>query len=99
MRVGAVAENVSDADIAAVICGEEAAAAAVQGAGKVLAGESPQLVQLVQLVRAAAGRRHAGHGRARPGPRQPDAHEGQGAADRHGGLRNNLYRYSVSEDV
>lgn len=97
MRVGAVAENVSDADIAAVICGEEAVAAAVQGL--VLTDESPQLVQLVQLVRAAAGRRHAGHGRARPGPRQPDAHEGQGAADRHGGLRNNLYRYSVSEDV
>ena len=99
MRVGAVAENVSDADIAAVIRGEEAAAAAVQGAGLVVAGESPQLVQLVQLVLGAAGRRHAGHGRARPGPRQPDTHEGQGAADGHGGLRNILYRYSVSEDV
>ena len=94
MRVGAVAENVSDADIAAVIRGEEAAAA-----GLVLAGESPQLVQLLQLVLGAAGRRHAGHGRARPGPRQPDTHEGQGAADGHGGLRNILYRYSVSEDV
>ena len=92
MRVGAVAENVSDADIAAV--SEEAAAA-----GLVLAGESPQLVQLVQLVLGAAGRRHAGHGRARPGPRQPDTHEGKGAADGHGGLRNILYRYSVSEDV
>ena len=94
MRVGAVAENVSDADIAAVR--EEAAAAAVQGAGLVVAGESPQLVQ---LVLGAAGRRHAGHGRARPGPRQPDTHEGKGAADGHGGLRNILYRYSVSEDV
>ena len=99
MRVGAVTENVSDTDIAAVISGEETAAAAVQGAGLVLAGESPQLVQLVQLVLGAAGRRHAGHGRARPGPRQPDTHEGKGAADGHSGLRNILYRYSVSEDV